>query len=272
MNTNLLDKIEAEYDAYCEDDSRDLDSMYAMLSDYLKAVIAMTIKDGSYIDEDMVEELTQDALIAIATDKIHTFQKREAKFTTFCVTIAKNKALDYVRHRNRQRLFSFDEMEGEGAGFSSQDFYHNPESLLMQQERRLEQIETLRQYLQLLMSQKGKPYRTVGCCYTMVLFHRYHPDSKELSSPKWAFEEVREDTVEYGADRFVKEINVWFPRFNLYWGDAFLDGMEDKEEGIYISDMIFGEHFRVKDFENWSLRMRKKIREEMFEQACEVLE
>lgn len=272
MINNLLEEIEAEYDAYCEDMTRNMDEMYAKLSDYLKSVIAMTIKEGSYIDTDMVEELTQDVLIAIATDKIHTFEKKTAKFTTFCVTVAKNKALDYVRYRNRHRMTSFEEMEEEGAVFSSQDIYRNPEKLLIWQEQKLEQIELVKEYLQRMMNQKGKPYRTVGCCYTMVLFHRYHPKSKELTSPGWAFDEIKETTIEDSSDRFSREINEWFPRFGLCWGDAFLDGMDEMEEGIYISDMIFGEHFRTKDLENWSVRMRKKIREEMFERTCMALE
>ena len=122
------------------------------------------------------------------------------------------------------------------------------------------------------MNQKGKPYRTLGCCYTMVLFHRYHPNSKELSSPKWAFEEVKETCVGDSADRFAREINEWFPRFHLYWGDAFVDGMDKKEDNIYISDMIFEEHFCTKDFENWSGRMRNRLRCELYEEVCAVLE
>lgn len=272
MKNSLLEEIEAEYDAYCADTTRNLDVMYAKLSDYLKSVIAMTIKDGSYIDRDMVEELTQETLLVISTDKIHTFVKREAKFTTFCVTIAKNKALDYVASRNRRRLTSFDELEEEGASFSSQDIYRNPEKLLIWQEQKLEQIALVKKYLQLLMTQKGKPYRTVGCCYTMVLFHRYHPRTKELTSPSWAFDELKDDTIEDNSNRFSKEINEWFPHFGLCWGEAFLDAMDEKEEDIYISDMIFGEHFKVKDLENWSVRTRQKIREEMFEQTCMALE
>lgn len=164
-----------------------------------------------------------------------------------------------------------EEEERELYHFSGGEVYCNPEKLLIRQEKRLEQIEAVKKYLHRMVSQKGKPYRTVGSCYTMILFHRHNPGSKELSSPKWAFETVREDTVEESADQFINEMNEWFPRLHLYWGDDFLDGMEEMEEGIYISDMVFGEHFKVKDFENWSLRLRWKMREELLEEVCEVL-
>lgn len=272
MNHTLVEEIEEEYDEYCKDRERNTDTMYAKLSDYLKGMIAMLIRDGSYIDLEMAEELTQEVLMTIATDKIHTFEKKEAKFTTFCTAIAKNKALDYVRKRNRHRMNSYEAMEEEGYEFTGHQMYQNPERLLILQESRLGQIEAVKKYLQLLMNQRGKPYRTVGCCYTMVLFHRYHPDSKELSSPGWAFEEIREDTVEDSSSRFAREINEWFPRFGLYWGDEFVDGLDEQEGDVYISDMIFGEHFKTKDLENWSLRMRKKLRREMLEEACDILE
>lgn len=271
MGNNLLEEIEAEYDAYCANREKKLDNMYAKLSQYLKGMVAMMIREGSYVDVDMAEELTQEVLITIATDKIHTFEKKDAKFTTFCITIAKNKALDYVRKRNRHRMTSYEEMEEEGFELAGHELYRNPERLLLMQERKLRQIEAVKKYLYLLMHQKGKPYRTVGCCYTMVLFHRYHPDTKELSSPGWAYAEIKADTIEDSSSRFAREINEWFPRFGLYWGDAFLDGMDEKEEDTYISDMVFGEHFKTKDLENWSLRMRNKIRQELLKQACELL-
>lgn len=272
MNSSIVDEIEAEYEAYCLDKGKNLDAMYEKLYQYLNGFTAMIFKSAGCSDADAVDEVTQDALAAIATDKIYTFQKKEAKFTTFCVAVAKNKAFDYVRRSSRHSLYSYDETEEkEIYHFNSKEAYCNPEKLLIKQEQRLEQIEAVKKYLNRMVSQKGKPYRTVGCCYTMVLFHRYNPGSKELSSPKWAFETIREDTVEESADHFIDEMNEWFPRLHLYWGDAFLDGMEEKENDIYVSDMVFGEHFRVKDFENWSRRLRQKMREELLEEVCEVL-
>ena len=271
MNGGIIDEIEAEYDAYCIDKGRSLDAMYKKLYQYLKGFTAMLLKSAGCLDEDMVEDVTQETLAAIATDKIYSFQKKEAKFTTFCTVIAKNKASDYIR-KNRHSLCTYsEEEERELYHLGSRELYSDPEKLLIKQEKRLEQIEAVKKYLHRMVDQKGKPYRTVGSCYTMVLFHRYHPDTKELSSPKWAFEMVKEDTVEESADRFIDEMNAWYPGLHLYWGDDFLDGMDEMQEGIYISDIVFGEHFGVKDFENWSLRLRKKLREELLEEVCEVL-
>lgn len=271
MNSSIIDEIEAEYDAYCLDAGKNLDSMYEKLYQYLKGFTAMILKNAGHLDENALDEVTQETMAAIATDKIHTFQKKEAKFTTFCTVIAKNKAFNYVR-RSRYSLCAYsEEEEKELYHAGGEEVYCNPEKLLIRQEQRLEQIEAVKKYLHRMVNQKGKPYRTVGSCYTMILFHRHNPVSKELSSPKWAFETVREDTVEESADNFIDEMNEWFPRLNLYWGDDFLDGMEETENDIYISDMVFGEHFKVKDFENWSLRLRQKMREELLEEVCEVL-
>ncbi|MCM1047161.1 MAG: hypothetical protein NC433_01890 [Clostridiales bacterium] len=271
MNNSIIDEIEAEYDAYCLDEGTNLDTMYEKLYQYLKGFTAMILRNAGYLDENALDEVTQETLTAIATDKIYTFHKKEAKFTTFCTAIAKNKAFDYVR-RSRYSLCSYIEAEERELYSFSSEVYYNPEKLLIKQEQRLEQIEAVKKYLNRMVSLKGKPYRTVGCCYTMVLFHRHNPVSKELSSPKWAFETVKEDTVEKSADNFIEEMNEWFPKLHLYWGDDFLDGMEEMEDGVYISDMIFNEHFKVKDFENWSLRLRQKMREELLNEVCEVLE
>lgn len=283
MSTSVKMQIEAEYDAYCLDRTKDLNQMYELLYDYIRSVVAMVIKKGDYIDMDTVSELTQDIMIVIATKTIHEFVKKEAKFVTYCTRIAKNKALDYVEKRDRRELVDYDKVQNENfdeeeSGKSTsletagRDIYRNPEFLLVQQERRLEQIEMLRKYLRLLMNYQAKPYRVVSCCYSMILFHRYHPDAKVLGSPNWAYDEIRQNTVEEGADRYHREINEWFPDFHLFWGDDFVDEMDEKEDGIYISDMIFENHFDARDFENWCLRTRERLREKMFGQVQEVLE
>lgn len=279
MNSkNLMQEIEAEYDVYClerdrnPDENVNLDRMYEKLYTYLLGFVTALLRSNGYSDQGMAEDVTQDALTEIATDTIHTFEKKEAKFTTFCTTIAKNKAIDYIREVNRHCMDEYDEEEERKIfRFGSKEAYSDPEKLLMKYERRLEQIEAVKKYLNKMVNQTGKPYRTVGCCYTMILYHRYHPDSKELSSPKWAFETIREDTVEVSADNFIEEMNRWFPKLHLYWGDDFLDGMEEIENNTRVSDIVFGERFKEKDLENWSLRLRRKMREELLEEVCEVL-
>lgn len=147
----------------------------------------------------------------------------------------------------------------------------DPEKLFMKRERIRDQIQLVKKYLHKIVNQTSKPYKTVGCCYTMILFHRHHSKTKELSSPKWAFDTIQENTVQKSADSFMEEMNEWFPQFHLVWGTVFLGGMEQEENDTRISDMVFGEHFTTKDFENWSFRLRKKMREELLEEVCEVL-
>lgn len=269
MNTSIADLIEAEYDAFCQDNSKDLNKMYELLYDYLYAFIAKKTKYFSYFNHATVEEITQETLIAIV-NQIHKYE-RKAKFTTYCCNIAKNKVVDLVRTKIKNPEDFIEEKEEEGKPFEICDLSAEPEKTLLLQEYRLEQIELLKKYLQHFMNQKGKPYRTAASCYTMILFHKYNPGSKELSSPKWAFEEIHANTVEESADRFEQEMNQWFPKFGLYWGDEFLDKMEEEEDGILIADMIYEDHFKIKDFENWSLRIRKKIKDTILSQELEMI-
>ena len=271
MSTDILSVIEEEYDAFCLDRTRDMNKMYELLYEYLYNFIISKIKMNGFVDYDSAKELTQDVLVEIVAKGIHTFKKEDAKFTTYCTYIAKNKSIDYLRKKYRKQEESFEETEEEGGSFRSNDIYGSPEKSLMIQEHKLEQIELLKKYLTVLMNQKGKPYRITGCCYAMILFHKYNPNTKELSSPRWAFEEVHDSTVEESADRFEEEINQWLPRLGVFWGDEFLDAMEEEENGYLVADMVYEEHFKVKDFENWSLRMRKKIKDSVIRQELELL-
>jgi hypothetical protein len=99
----------------------------------------------------------------------------------------------------------------------------------------------------------------------MVLFQKYHPATKELTSPKWAFQKLEKDSVQKGADSFIAEMEEWFPDIFLVWGFNFIEAMFEKENGTYISNMVFGENFQVKDFENWSRRLQPKIKKCLFE-------
>ena len=50
----------------------------------------------------------------------------------------------------------------------------------------------------------------------------------------------------------------------------FLDAMDEQEEGIFVSDIVFGERFKVKDFENWSLRLQAKLKRKLLETGEEL--
>lgn len=277
-SNNILDEIEAEYDAYCLERDRNPEGtvnperLYEKLNIYLRGFITSFLRANGFMNADTAEEVKQDTLTEIAAGKIDDFEKKEAKFSTFCTAIAKNKAIDYIRKADRCLLHEYGEKEENRVFlFGSKETYSDPETLFMKRERIRGQIQTVKKYLHKMVNLTDKPYRTVGCCYTMILFHRHHPKTKELSSPKWAYDTIQEDTVNKSADNFMEEMNKWFPKLHLVWGDAFLEGMEQKENEIYVRDMVFGEHFTTKDFENWSLRLRKKMREELLKEVCEVL-
>ena len=99
----------------------------------------------------------------------------------------------------------------------------------------------------------------------MIIFQKYYPKTKELTSPKWAFEVLERKSVGQGAEHFLEEIRQWMPGVPFQWNDDFLKAMEEREEKQPVSDIIFGERFRTKDFENWSLRLREKIKRQLLE-------
>lgn len=120
-----------------------------------------------------------------------------------------------------------------------------------------------KQFIHKILNQKEKPYRTVGCCYTIILFQLLNPHTKELSSPAWAFEELKDNTIQISADRFIDEINGRINFGKISWGSYFQDAMETEEHGELICNIIFGERFKRKDLENWSRRFRSKLKDEI---------
>ena len=57
---------------------------------------------------------------------------------------------------------------------------------------------------------------------------------KVLSSPTWAFEELKDKTLQYSADRFIIEFNRRLSKGRIAWGPLFLDQMEEEEFGVLI--------------------------------------
>lgn len=272
-NLKLLgEEIEQEYRLYKSDTQRDLNSLFSKVSEYIRPTIAMMVKKGSYLDEDSVEELTQDVMLTLVSGGLQKFQEGNARFATYCTKIAMNKAIDWGRKwtRHAESFYEGDEelnsyVESKLSAESSQ---LTPEQEYIKGEFVSEQHEAMKKYLNILVNQSGKPYRTLGCCYTMVLYNLICVDSKELSSPKWAFDVMKDYDMQENADSFMDEFHKRMPHVELEWGDDFLNGMDEQENGIYISEMIFGEHFTKKDLENWTLRFRQKMRRELFEEVC----
>ena len=86
--TTLAQEIEAEYEAYIEDPSHDLEGMYGKLQKYLHSIIDIHMQRWSYVNEEAVDELTQETLLAIVENGLNSFRKREALFATYCSVVA----------------------------------------------------------------------------------------------------------------------------------------------------------------------------------------
>lgn len=266
--TTLSQEIEAEYDAFCLDKSRNLNTLYEKLFILIKYKICSRIKKGNYVDEAAAEDLTQEVLLAIMSKGIYEFEKGEAMFVTYCSKIARNKAMDYVNKRNKRQIESIDDHQEVSAGEDAAAIYNNPERLVMEYEYRLELIEELKRYLKTMLNWPQAPYRTVASCFTTILFHKYHPKTKELGSPGWAYREVQDETVAESAERFIRELNEWLIYMRLTWGEDFYDRLDEEEEGCYVGDIVFSNRFTVKDFENWSSRLRSKVKKKLQEETA----
>lgn len=179
----LCQEIEAEYDAFCMDRSRDLNDLYSRLFDYLNHEISRCIKNDAYGDLGAAEDLTQEVLIVIM-EKIHTFEKKgNSQFALYCRLIARNKAFDYVKQRKRRQTVPEEELEFVGNALDSGKIFSDPEKLMLEYEYRLELITELKRYIKTMIDWPQEPYRTVASCYTTVLFHRYHPGTKKWGLP-----------------------------------------------------------------------------------------
>lgn len=258
--TALKGNVEEEYQRYCTESNYDVNLLYEKLYDFLQYIVRKFMGQRYYMDE--IDDVVNETMEVIASKGLREFVKKEAEFSTYCAAIAKNKVNNLCKKHYRMLLDVDGELENR---LESEECYPSPEYQMMILEKRLDQIALAKKYIKMLMDWKQKPYRTVSCVFAMLLFHRYHPDTKELASPKWAYGELMSSTVVQGADRFVDEMQEWIPRLQVLWSDEFIDAMDALEDGIYVSDIVFGEHFKVKDFENWSLRLRQAIKKRLLE-------
>lgn len=256
----LGEQIEEEFHRIQENRGGEEANLYKLLTRYIQGVVRRFYRDPYQSDKYyVIEEITQDALFDISRIDLVSFEeKNNGKFTTYCGAIAKNKTIDAMRWQSRNRVETEDEIE-------SAVFGESVEAAVMAGYAKLELIERTKRYLKLFVELPEKPYRLVSCCFSLLLYHRYFPETNELSSPGWAFSQLAESNVELGADRFIEEINEWIPYVSLYWSDEFLDGLEQVEFGQPVGQLIFGEHFKKKDIENWGIRIREKIKKKMSE-------
>ena len=264
--TSLSAEVEAEYDAFCMEPNRTMDVFYDKLFRYLKYMALKFMNEADYVDESEIEDIANEVLAYVADKVLHTFQKKQAKFSTYCAQIVKYKVWNWKKKRVRELLGNEEEEEDSKYGVN----YQTPEHQQLALESQLEMIRLVKKYIKVLMDWQQKPYRTVSCGFTMILFQKHHPHTTELTSPKWAYESLSPYQVWEGAERFLKEMREWMPQVPLRWSNEFMDAMDEKEDGAVIGEIVFGERFKVKDFENWSLRLREKIKKQLVETEVSI--
>lgn len=260
-------EIEEEYQAIRADADRDRGHLYELLWSYIAHIVAKTVRVlGGSAGSGIIEDLTQETMVAVMKTGMEQFESKNALFSTYCGVIAKNKTVDWIRKQRRQWVNEVEDTVIDECSDDRSDYRSNPEEAILREEYRLAHIDKTKKYLRMFVELPERPQKLVSCCYTLILFQRYHPMSKQLSSPGWSYEQLEGQTVENGADRFMSEINEWLPYLRLYWGDEFLDEMDQPYEQGYVRDIIFSEHYQIKDFENWSIRIRAKLKKQMTEQ------
>ena len=255
----LGERIEEALHRFQEKQYMDEAELYQLLQPYVQGVVRRFYMNPYKLDNaEVIDDITQDVLMDIFRLDIRSFEEKNGKFVTYCGVIAKNKTIDAMRWQARHP----DEIEEE---IDKALYEESVEAIVLAQYDKLELIDRTKHYLRLFVELSEKPYRLVSGCFSMLLFHKYFPKTRELSSPGWAFEQLSENSVEIGADRFMEEMNEWMPYLSLYWSDDFLDELYEMEYGEQIGQLVFGEHFKKKDFENWAVAIRKKIKNKMSE-------
>lgn len=261
MNAEVTqgDKIEKAFHRIQEKQCVDETELYELLHPYIQGVVRRYYINPYKMDNsEVIDDITQDVLVDIFRLDLKNFEEKSGKFVTYCGVIAKNKTIDAMRWQARHQ----DEIEEE---IDKALYEASVEDVVLAEYEKLELIDRTKHYLRLFVELPEKPYRLVSGCFSVLLFHKYFPRTRELSSPGWAFEQLSENSVEMGADRFMEEMNQWMPYISLYWSDEFLDGLYEVECGKRVGQLIFGENFKKKDFENWAVAIRKKIKNKMSE-------
>ena len=253
------EKIEAVFHRIQENGGGDEAELYKLLLPYIERVVKrFYVAPYKSYNNKIIEDIIQDVMVDIFRMDLINFEEKNGKFTTYCGAIAKNKAIDAMRWQERHLVETEDEIDSAVFGKSA-------EAVVMAGYAKLELIERTKRYLRLFIELSEKPYRLVSCCFSLLLYHRYFPKTSELSSPGWAFEQLAESSIELGADRFIEEMNEWIPYVSLYWSEEFLDELDRIEYGKPVGQLIFGEHFKKKDIENWGIRVREKVKRKMSE-------
>ena len=211
VEITLGERIEEALHRLQEEQYGDEEEFYQLLQPYIKSIVRRYYMNPCKLDNtEAIEDITKDVMVDIFRLDIKNFEEKNGKFVTYCGVIAKNKTIDAMHWQVRHQTDSIEE-ESMEEKLGKSLYEKSAEAVVMSELTKLEIIERTKRYLQRLVELPEKPYRLVSSCFTLLLFHRYFPKTKELSSPGWAYDQLEESSVELGADRFIEEMNEWLP-------------------------------------------------------------
>ena len=259
----LSQRINETYIRYQSDKSAE-DALFRDLSAYLDFVLLPLIGDPV-----SRADVLQNALIKIFRKGIKQYQPDKSGFSTYCCMIAKNTATDYLRQQQRQRCELTENNILENAGFSYDGtvptVYENPELTQVRLLEHLAAIEAMKSCLRLFLNLDKPAPCLVSSGFSIFVGRKHHPRSKKLTFSNWAYKELKKSSVCTGDARFREEMTDWAPNTKFHWGPSFSNSLFSKDEatGLPVFELIFGEHFTEKDFENWCNSVRKQLKKQM---------
>lgn len=264
----LVRQIEEQYQCYKKDGTWDQELLYQLLEEYLRRTIYVNMRAFAREDANLQKEIYHDIYIDIVSNAVNKYQDQGKSFAQYCGMIAKYKTIAAMKKLASidQKEFHVDYTDTSEDGESAPAYTwmkelqtESAEESILEIGTMLELSEMLEYILHKIMNWEDKAYRTVACCYSIILYVLTHMEQKDNSSPRWAYEMICDYSVSERADYFLKELNRRLVNLKLTWGDCVLDSMETEEDGILICDMIYGKRFKVKDIENWTRRFQKKM-------------
>ncbi len=279
---SLGEQINEEYIRLSEDPNRGLDTICEMLMDYLPGIIGRHIyMSARQARIEAVDEVLQNTIGDILEKGFTNFSPEKGKFASYCGQIAVNNALDYGKawHERWGAIDGDEEAADENiVDWSNEskidkvgDTYHsNPENIVIKNEYRTLCKEWAEKFINTFVNIDTKPYKLVGSGYSIILSKKYptNNNKNDLTSPKWALDQLNDRTVQYGADSFISEVNDWTNIKTVNWSPNFDVNMKKEEFGQSIADIVFGEHFDRKSIENWDNSIRKKVKKELIDFEC----
>lgn len=272
MAQSYGEQINDEYRLYCLDSSRGLERLSSLLLVYLEPIARMNLSIvNSRVSQLDVEDVIQNAIADILESGLNNFKDNKGQFATYCGRITTNKALDY-RKKIVSRLLkeTNDEEVMLAETWSDTDdnivyFGSNPENIVLREEYYKQCRNWAEKFLKTYVNLDVKPYKLVGSGYSIILSKKYptNNNKNDLTSAKWAYDQIENLPVKNGAESFINEVNEWIKYTHLSWNADFEKALEDTEYGQPMGQLVFGQHFDRKSIENWDNSIRKKIKREM---------